>query len=140
MRYLPWAFLALAAFTFVGPLLSVVTRDVPSDVVALVTNGVLVVAALGLVLYQDQSVLKYLDPGHPKAGYMYLAGVLLAIGIIAYYRALALGPVSVVVPIFGTFLVTSSVVGIVVLDEAFTTRKAAGIGFAMLAVYLTSVE
>jgi len=140
MRYLSWAFLALAAYTLVAPLLSVATRDVPSDVVALVTNGILVIAALGLVAYQGQPVLRYLDPGHPKAGYLYLAGVLLAVGIIAYYRALALGPVSVVVPIFGTFIVTSSVVGIAFLDEALTARKAAGIAFAVLAVYLTSVE
>jgi transporter family protein len=48
--------------------------------------------------------------------------------------------VSIVVPIFGLFLVTSSLVGVVALDESLTTRKAAGIGFAMLAVYLTSVE
>ena len=140
MRYLPWAFLALAAYTFVAPLASIVTRDVPSDVTVLISNGVLTLVALGLVVYNGQPVLKYLDPGHPKAGYVYLLGIALAVGIIAYYRALALGPVSVVVPVFGLFLVTSSVVGIVALDEALTARKAAGIGCAMLAVYLTSVE
>jgi transporter family protein len=140
MRYLPWAFLALAAYTLVAPLVSIVTRDVPSDVTVLITNSVLTLTALGLVVYNDQAVLRYLDPGHPKAGYMYLTAVLLAVGIIAYYRALALGPVSVVVPIFGLFLVTSSIVGIVALEETLTARKVAGITFAMLAVYLTSVE
>ena len=69
--------------------------------------------------------MKYIDPGHPKVGYVCLLGVALAVGIIAYYRALALGPVSVVVPVFGLFLVTSSVVGIAALDEALTVRKAA---------------
>jgi len=140
MRYLPWALLALVSYTLVAPLLSIVTRDVPSDVAALVTNGILVVAALGVVLYRGRPVIQYLDPGHPQAVPMYAAGVLLAVGILAYYRALAVGPVSVVVPIFGMFLVTSSVVGIVALDEALTARKVAGIGFAALAVYLTSVE
>ena len=100
----------------------------------------LALVALGLVVYNGQPVLKYIDPGHPKVGYVYLLGVALAVGIIAYYRALALGPVSVVVPVFGLFIVTSSVAGIVALDEALTARKVAGIGFAMLAVYLTSVE
>ena len=56
---------------------------------------------------------------------MYAAGILLAIAIaiVTYYRALELGPVSVVTPIFGTFLVLSSIIGIAFLDEPFTLRK-----------------
>jgi len=137
-RYLAWAFLALASYTMVSPLVSYVAADVPVDVVTLVTNGMLAVAVFGLVLYQGQEVVPYLT--HQKAPYMYLAGVLLTVGIVAYYRALSLGPVSVVVPIFGMFLVGSSVVGVLFLSESFTLRKAAGIGFAALAVYLTTVE
>ncbi|HKJ58183.1 MAG TPA: EamA family transporter [Halobacteriales archaeon] len=136
--YLVWAFVALVSYTMVSPLVSYVSADVPVDVVTLVTNGMLAVAVFGLVLYQGQEVAPYLT--HPKAPYMYLAGVLLTVGIIAYYRALSLGPVSVVVPIFGMFLVGSSVVGILFLSESLTPRKAAGIGFAALAVYLTTVE
>jgi transporter family protein len=48
--------------------------------------------------------------------------------------------VSVVVPIFGLFLVASSVVGIVFLDETLTARKALGIVLAVVAVFLTSFE
>ncbi|WP_411714227.1 hypothetical protein [Natronomonas sp.] len=50
--------------------------------------------------------------------------------MISYYRALAGAPVSVVVPIFGLFLVASSVVGVVFLDEALTVWKATGIVLA----------
>lgn len=136
--YLAWAFLALVSYTMVSPLVSYVSADVPADVVAFVTNGMLAVGAFGVVLYSSQPIVPYLD--HPKSPYMYLAGILLTVGIIAYYRALALGPVSIVVPIFGMFLVGSSVVGILFLSESLTVRKALGIGFAALAVYLTSVE
>lgn len=136
--YLAWAFLALGAYTIVAPLVSYVSGDVPADVVALVTNGMLVVGVLGVLAYSNQSVTPYL--AHPKAPYMYLAGAGLTVGIIAYYRALSLGPVSVVVPIFALFLVGSSALGVLFLSESLTLRKAAGIGFAVLAVYLTSVE
>jgi transporter family protein len=71
---------------------------------------------------------------------MYAAGVFLAVGILAYYRALALGPVSVVVPVFGLFLVTSSLVGVVALDEPLTARKGVGVLLALVAVYLVTVE
>ena len=138
MRYLPYALLGLAAYTFVAPLTKLATRDLPSTTVAFVTNGMLAVAALGIVVFTGSDLGRALT--HPDAKYMLVAGVLLSVGIIAYYRALALGPVSVVVPVFGLFIVTSSVAGIVALDEALTARKVAGIGFAMLAVYLTSVE
>jgi transporter family protein len=71
---------------------------------------------------------------------MYAAGICLSIGIIAYYRALSAGPVSVVVPVFGLFLVTSSVIGIVFLDEALTLRKVTGVVLALVAVFLTTFE
>jgi transporter family protein len=38
------------------------------------------------------------------------------------------------------FLVLSSVIGIAFLNESLTARKVAGIGLAIVAVYLVSVE
>jgi transporter family protein len=138
MRYLLWAILALVGYTLVPALVKLATRDIPSDVVLLISNGILVVAAGSIVLLSDISVTQYLT--HPQAIYAYGAGIALTVGIIAYYRALAAGPVSVVVPIFGMFIATSSIIGIAFLDEPLTARKVAGIGMAVLAVYLTSVE
>ncbi len=138
MNYLPWALLALIAYTFVAPLMSIATTDVPSDVAVIVSNSMLVVAAGAIVAFSREPVVEYLT--HPDAPYMYAAGICLAVGILAYYRALAMGPVSVVVPIFGMFIVTSSLIGFLALDEPVTARKLAGIGFAVLAVYLTAVE
>lgn len=138
MNYLGWSLIALASYSIVSPLVSFVTRDVPSTVAALITNGILVIAAFGVVLASGESIVPYL--AHKKAPYMYLAGVLLAVGILAFYHALSLGPVSIVVPIFGLFIVTSSAIGIAFLDEPLTARKVAGIALALVAIYLTSVE
>ena len=139
MGYLQWSVLALLAYSAVAPLVGFATTGnpkVPSFVAALITNGLLLAATVAVVLYQGQSVTAYL--GHPKAPYLYLAGLFLAVGILAYYRALSLGPVSAVVPIFGTFLVISSVIGVLFLNESLTARKVAGIGCAMLGIYLVS--
>ena len=141
VNYLPWAVLALAAYTILAPLLSAPTtgdQQMPSFVAALFTNTILVVATAGVVVYTGENVTTYLT--HPKAPLLYAAGIALAVGILAYYRALSLGPVSVVVPIFGMFLVTSSIVGILVLEETVTARKVAGIVLAVVAVYLVSVD
>jgi transporter family protein len=136
MGYLRWSLLALAGYTLVAPLVRVASREVPSAVVALVTNAMLVAAAAGLVVRDDVRVVEHLTG--PSAPYIYAAGVCLAVGILAYYRALAQGPVSVVVPVFGLFVVTSSIAGAVFLDEPVTARKALGIAFAAVAVWLTA--
>jgi len=138
VNYVVYALVALAAYTLVAPLTKLATHQISSDVVALVTNGILVLAALGLVLARDEPVLPALTSS--AAPYLYGAGICLAVGIIAYYRALALGPVSIVVPVFGLFIVTSSAVGFLFLEESLTARKVLGILFAIAAIYLTAAE
>jgi transporter family protein len=137
MRYVVWAVVALCAYTAVPPLMKLTTRDIPVDVAVAVSNGMLTLVALALAL-RGGGVRQYLD--HPDAGFMYAAGVFLTVGILGFYRAIEAGPVSRVVPIFGLFIATSSVVGVAVLDEPVTARKTAGIGLALAAVYLTTVE
>ena len=136
MGYLRWAILALLAYSAVAPLVNHASRGMPSTVVALVANGVLIVATAGVVATADTSVATFAT--HPRMPYALLAGGFLSVGILAYYRALATGPVSVVVPVFGLFLVTSSLLGVVFLDEPLTVRKGVGILLAVLAVVLVA--
>lgn len=141
MRYLPWAILALVAYTLVPVLMRVATTGpeaVPSNVATMVSNLVLVVVAGVVIAGTGEQVTPHLSS--PKIWHTVAAGVFLGVGILAYYRALSLGPVSVVTPIFGMFLVTSSVVGIAALGEPLTARKLVGIAFAVVAVYLVTVE
>ncbi len=102
----------------------------------LVSNGLLILIALGVMAVQGESV----GPHLRKSEMLYVlgGGLFLAVGILSYYRALSLGPVSVVTPVFGMFLVLSSVVSIALLGESFTLRKAAGIALAVVAVVLVA--
>ena len=137
--YLPYALLAMGAYALVSPLMRVATTGpnaVPSDVAVVVSNTLLILIAIGVVAYTGQEFTTHLNS--PKMLHVLAAGVLLGIGILALYRSLALGPVSVVTPIFAMFLVFSSVIGFLFLGESFTARKALGIVFAALAVYLVS--
>jgi transporter family protein len=136
--YLTYSLVALAAYTLVSPLTKLATRDLSSDAVAAVTNGMLALVALAVALAAGDSITRTLT--HPDRVYVLAAGVCLSVGIIAYYRALKLGPVSVVVPIFGLFLVTSAIIGILFLDEGLTLRKGVGIALAVVAVLLVSGE
>ncbi len=136
VNYVLWALVGMASYTMVAPLMKIALTDVPSDVAVLLSNLILVVVAGGLVVVSGTNVSGFLT--HSKSPYVYAAGLFLAVGIIAYYRALSLGPVSVVVPVFAMFIVTSSAVGVVLLDETLTLRRGVGIALAIVAVYLTA--
>jgi transporter family protein len=131
--------LSLVAYSAVPPLVGAASNGeaaIPSNVVALVSNGILVLATAVVVVVSGESVAPHLDD--PKFPLVLAAGAFLTVGILAYYRALALGPVSVVTPIFATFLVGSAAVGVVFLDEPVTARKAAGTLLALVGVYLVT--
>ena len=138
MNYIVYAVVALVAYSVVPPLADLATEEIPSNTAALISNSVLVVAAVAVVTYTGEWDASNLTGKH--AAYAYGAGVFLAVGILAYYRALELGPVSVVVPVFGMFIVGSAAVGVVFLDESLTARKVVGVALAVVAVYLVSVE
>jgi len=136
MNYVLWALLGMAGYTMVAPLMKVGLADIPSNVALLFSNVILIAITAALVAVSGTNVSTFLT--HPRAPYVYAAGVFLTVGIVAYYRALALGPVSIVVPIFAMFIVTSSAIGVVALEESLTLRRGAGIALGMAAVYLTA--
>jgi len=136
MNYLAWALVALVGYSVFTPLASLATDEIPSTVVALVANTMLALSAAAVIAYRGESVTPHLTG--ENAAYMYAAGVFLSVGILAYYQALGTGPVSVVVPVFGMFLVGSAALGVVFLGDPLTARKAAGIALAAVGVYLTT--
>lgn len=136
MNYLVWAVVALLAYSAFVPLVGLAAKQVPSHVAALVTNTMLALSALGVTLYRGDDVVGSFT-GRSLA-YTLAAGVFLSVGILAYYRAIAEGPVSVVTPIYGAFLVGGSVLGIVFLNEPFSLTKGAGIALTLLGVYLVA--
>jgi transporter family protein len=136
MNYVLWALLGMVSYTMVAPLMKLGLSEVPSDVAVLLSNLILVAVAGGLVAVSDDSVRPFLT--EPRAVYVYAAGLFLAVGIIAYYRALSTGPVSIVVPIFAMFIVTSSAIGVLALGETFTLRRGLGVLLGMVAVFLTA--
>ncbi len=64
------------------------------------------------------------------------AGVALVIAVVFYFLALSEGPTSVVVPIYGMFIVGGAVLGLLLLHEPLTLRKALGILLAAVSIYL----
>lgn len=138
MKYLAWAVVALAGYSFVPPLMNLATQRVPSNVATFGVASMLAMTALILSLISNEPILSQLTGS--SGIYVLATGVCLTISILAFFRALSLGPVSIVAPIFGLFLVTSSLIGVFLLGEDFTVFKLIGIGLAMLSIVFLSFE
>jgi transporter family protein len=136
MEYLPWVIVALLSYGLMAPLTSLVTREIPPTVSLFLATVVFLVLTTGVMVVTGTNPLVHVLS--PSAAYIYLGGVFLAIGILSYYHALQRGPVSVVVPIYAMFIVGSSVIGILFLDETLTLPRIGGIASAILAVYLSA--
>ena len=136
-RYLGLSIVACLTYSLVAPLLSIAMTDLSSTLAVFLSNAVMLVT-VGLVLvYRGIPVRSYLR--HPRTPHIVAMGVLLTVGLLSYYRALELGPVSVVVPIYGLFIVVSSLVGIVAFDEPVTPRNVAAIALSVVAIALMSI-
>ncbi|MFA9414886.1 EamA family transporter [Natrinema sp. HArc-T2] len=136
-RYVWLSIFAFLSYSLVAPLLSIAMLELPSTLAVFLSNSVMFLTVGLVIRARGLSVQPYLR--HPRTPYILAMGVLLTIGLLTYYRALALGPVSIVVPIYGLFIVVSSVVGIVAFEETVTPRKIAAIALSVLAIALMSM-
>lgn len=136
MEYLVWIVIALIAYSVIGPVVKLVETEVPTETDVTITTAVMLVVTVVTVLAVDPVDVA----GISATAYLYavFGGVFLAAGVITFFKALRAGPVSVVVPIYGLFIVMSSVIGIVFFGEASSPQKLAGIALAIVAIYLTS--
>jgi len=137
VHYLTLSLFALACYSLVAPLIKLTTRQgVPPEVVVVITNTILVLTSLVWIWGRGIPLGTSLSPR--AIGLLVAAGVLLGVSVTAYYIALSRGPLSVVVPIFGLFIVSSSIAGTLFFSETLTVSRLLGLLCALAAIYLVS--
>jgi transporter family protein len=80
------------------------------------------------------------DFASSSALWAYATGIALTVAVASLFRALSLGPASVVVPIYGMFIVGGAILGIVFLNEPPNMRKLLGIALAIISIYLIATS
>ena len=60
--------------------------------------------------------------------------------VVSLFRALSLGPASVVVPIYSMFIVGGALLGMLFLNEPPTLRKLVDVGLAAVSVFLIATS
>ncbi len=135
MGYLPWALFAMVTYGLTAVLLKLAFRGISPALGLVVANVAVVAVGLGWMAIVGSGAARGLG-ANAATGWLALASVVLAASILSYYKALSLGPASVVVPIFALSLTIAVVLGLVVLGEPIRPVRVAGIGFAVLAIVL----
>ncbi len=135
MHYVVWAVLAMVTYGITAVLLKYAFRQYPPEVAVVVANTMLIVAAVGAVIYRGQNIASYFGWSWPTVALL-AAGVTLSISIISFYTALHRGPASTVVPIFALNFAVASMIGFALLGEEIKLTKIAGLLMAAGAVFL----
>jgi transporter family protein len=65
-------------------------------------------------------------------------GIALTVAVSSLFRALSLGPATIVVPLYGMFVIGGAALGVLVLHEPLTWLKALGLAAAVAGIYLVS--
>ena len=135
---MPYLALALTTMVLLGVhyfLAKVISPHIPSAVIALVSMIAFVPLLFGYLWFTKTPIM----PEEPKYfWYAVLIGIPVAVGVLTLYMAIARGPVSVVMPIYGLNAMITVLLGILFLQEAVTVSKVAGLALAAGAIVLLS--
>jgi bacterial/archaeal transporter family protein len=109
-------------------------------VLAIATVIVCASAVSITALRGDTRAMGTRDFASSSALWAYATGLALTVAVLSLFRALSLGPASVVVPIYGMFIVGGAILGMVFLDEPPDLRKILGIALAAVSIFLIATS
>ena len=137
--YLLWAGIGMIGYSVTALLVKLATQSgrFSSYFVLMVSSAMVVATSTTItILRGDIRAFSRDNFGTTDGLFALGTGVALVAAVVFYFLALSEGPASVVVPIYGMFIVGGAILGLIFLHEPFTLRKALGILLAAISVYL----
>ena len=139
MNYVAWALLGMIGYSLTTFFVKLATRDgqLSPFVVLVVAVTIVVTSAISIVIFNGD-LARLSSENFRGAGIWYAVatGIVLAVAVSSLFKALSMGPASVVVPVYGMFIVGGAILGIAFLGEPLTLRKIAGIALAAVSIFL----
>jgi bacterial/archaeal transporter family protein len=136
--YLLWAVIGMIGYSVTAALVKLATQSgrFSSYFVLMISSAMVATSTTITILRGDMKTFSRDNLASTDGMLVVGAGVALVIAVVFYFLALSQGPTSVVVPIYGMFIVGGAVLGLVFLHEPLTLRKALGILLAAVSIYL----
>lgn len=135
--YVLWALLGMASYSVTTLLAKLAARaGLPGSVTVAIATSVVAVLCWLVIMLRGQTGLVLDALPRPSGAWALAAGLTLAVAVMSLFRALELGPASVVVPVYGMFIVGSFLLGVALLGEPITLPKAVGLAAALASILL----
>jgi bacterial/archaeal transporter family protein len=137
--YLLWACVGMVGYSFVALLVKLATASgrFSGFFVLMISASMVVISAATITFLRGElEAFSWNNLATADGAFLLGTGVALVIAVVSYFFALSEGPASIVVPIFGMFIVGGAVLGLLFLHEPLTLRKAIGILLAIASIYL----
>lgn len=136
MSYLPLILISMVSLGVYYFLVKIITVHVASTVILFLGNIVVSVVAFTYLHITRTPII-------PKRRiylvHSFLVSVPLVIALLTIYIAIARGPVSVVMPVYGLNALVTALLGMVVLREKISRQRVLGLIFAVSAIVLLSL-
>ena len=135
MNYMPLALITMVGLGIHYFLAKLISPHISSPVIALLGGAIFFPLVFAYIYFTKTPIM---PEQKVYVGYAILIGIPMAIAILTLYLAIAKGPVSVVMPIYGLNAMVTALLGIVILHEPVTIPKVAGLVLAVVAIVLLS--
>ena len=136
VSYLSLTLISMASLGVFYFLVKLISGNIATIVIPLIGNIVIVVVTITYLRLTGTPII-------PKRRiyllYTLLAAIPLSVALIALYTAIALGPMSVVMPVYGLSVLVTAFLGIVALREKVTVSRLLGLVLAAGAIVLLSL-
>lgn len=130
MKYLAYALIVFVIWGLSGFAEKLLLGQLSSQTMAFITTAS---AAIGITVYTFCNGVSNRDMYSKYGVYAALLGGLHVVAIIAFYKALKNGPISVVIPFTSLYLIIPTILGFWLLKEQLTLSRALGIVLALFA-------
>jgi len=133
MNYLPLSLITMVCLGVHYFLAKLISPHISSPVIALLGGAIFFPLVFAYIYFTKTPIM---PEQKVYIGYAILISIPMAIAILTLYLAIAKGPVSVVMPVYGLNAMVTVVLGIIVLHEPITATKVTGLVLAVVAIVL----
>lgn len=138
--YVVWAFIGMIGYSFTTLFVKLAVRTGHISSFAVLAVATVMVAVSSVATAAMRGELAAVSTHADAAAVLWTCatGFSLTVAVSSLFRALALGPASVVVPLYGMFIIGGAALGVLFLGEPLSLKKVVGLTAAVAGAYLVS--